>query len=361
VAVALTSDGSKVAIAGSRGAVALWEVAEHKKIRDLDRGAAQARRVLSDVRLAFTADNRLLIHVMNRWKERFCEISAWDVKSRERLRYQRLESDGQLLDFDLQVEGSICALAIGNRLMAWDAATGQQVGQIMLHDNIVTSCRLSHDGTQVITGCSDGIARVWNVSSGKAIAATVKHPKPIVRVDYALDGSRFATGCDDGTARIWSASNAAAITPLLSHGAAVTRCTFSPNSRWLLTTSGDLLRDSRESIVRIWDATTGEPVFGLPLNVLERQAAGEVQDAQRPSQIEFSGFSSDSRLLHFAIHGGLVETLSLEPDARTAPELLREIVIRSGVQPDGAGGLSNVDSERLSQFFHNEVGRPSTP
>jgi WD40 repeat protein/serine/threonine protein kinase len=355
VAVALTSDGSKVAIAGSRGAVALWEVAEHKKIRDLDRGAAQARRVLSDVRLAFTADNRLLIHVMNRWKERFCEISAWDVKSRERLRYQRLESDGQLLDFDLQVEGSICALAIGNRLMAWDAATGQQVGQIMLHDNIVTSCRLSHDGTQVISGCRDGIARVWNVSTGKIVAATVKHPQQVVSVAYSPDGLRFATGCSDETARIWSVSNATALTPPMAHGAAVTGCTFSPNSRWLLTTSGDALSSiSCESILRIWDATTGEPIFGLPLTFLERQTAGGVRDDQHPSQIEFSGFSFDSRQLHVMIHAGLLETLSVEPDARAAPELLREIVIRSGVQPDGMGGLSIVDPDRMTRVFRRE-------
>jgi serine/threonine protein kinase/WD40 repeat protein len=356
VAVALTSDGSKVAIAGLRGAVALWDVAGRKKIRDLDPGAAQARRLLpSDVRLAFTDDNRLLIHVMNRWQERFCEISAWDVKSGERLRYQRLESDRRLGDFDLQVDGSLCAIGAGNRLIAWDAATGQQAGPIMLHDNNVTSCRLSHDGTRLISGCNDGIARVWNLSTGKVVAATIKHPQPVATVAYCPDGLRFATGCNDKTARIWSMSSAAALTPPLAQGAEVTGCRFSPNSRWLLTTSGDALSSLPcDSIVRVWDTTAGEPLFGLPLNFLERHPAGGFRDDQRPSQIEFSSFSPDSRQLHVMIHGGLLETLSLEPDARTAPELLREIVIRSGLQLDGAGGLSIVDSERLARFFRRE-------
>ncbi|HEV8070256.1 MAG TPA: serine/threonine-protein kinase [Planctomycetaceae bacterium] len=354
VAVVLTSDGSKVALAGRSGAVALWDVAGRNKIRDLDPGAAQMRKVLpSDVRLAFTGDDRLLIYVMNRWMERFCEISVWDVKSRERLRYQRLESDGSLGDFDLQVEGSVCALAIGKHVMAWDAATGQQVGQIMLHDNFVTSCRLSHDGTRLISGCNDGIARIWDVSTGKIVAATIKHPQPVVSVAYCSDGLRFATGCFDGTARIWSMSGATALTPPLAHGAAVTRCTFSPNSRWLLTTSGDASSSiSCESIVRVWDATTDEPLFGLPLNFFERRPAGPFEgDPRRPSQIEFSSFSPDSRQLNVMIHAGLLEALSVEPDSRAAPELLREVVIRAGVQPDGTGGLSIVDSDRLTRVF----------
>jgi WD40 repeat protein/serine/threonine protein kinase len=349
VAVSLTSDGSKFAIADLRAAVALWDVAGRKKIRDLDKGAPERHRVTpSDVRLAFTGDNRLLIQVMNRWRERFCEFSVWDVKNGERLRYQRLESDGSLSDFDLQVDGSICATAAGKRLIAWDAATGQQAGPIMLHDKLVTSCRLSPDGTRLISGSGDGKARVWNVATGKIVSSTIEHPLSIASVAYCSDGLRFATGCSDETARLWSVSNAAPLTPPLAHGAAVTACRFSPNSRWLLTTSGDALSSIPcESILRVWDATTGEPLFGLSLNFMERKPADRFA-------IEFSGFSRDSGLLHFMLRGGMVETLSLEPDARAAPELLREVVIRSGVQPDGTGGLSIVDPDRLTRVFRRE-------
>jgi serine/threonine protein kinase/WD40 repeat protein len=356
--VAVTSDGSKFATADLRGAVALWEVAGRKKIRDLDAGAPQKRRVYpSDVRLAFTGDDRLLIYVMNRWKERFCEISAWDVKTGERVQYQRFESDAGLGDFDLQVGGSNCAVAVGRRLIAWDAATGQHAGPIMLHDGDVTSSRLSPDGTQVISGCNDGVARVWNVRTGKVVAATVKHPKPVLSIAYCADGLRFATGCYDGTARIWSMSNAAALIPPLAQGAEVTGCKFSSNSRWLLTTSGDALSSiPSESILRVWDATTGEPLFGLPLSFLDRQPTARFRsDPHRPSQLELICLSSDNRLLHFMIHGGLVDTLSLEPDARGAHDLLREIVIRSGVQPDGTGGLSIVDPDRLTRVFRRQL------
>jgi WD40 repeat protein/serine/threonine protein kinase len=356
--VALTSNGTKFAIANSWGVLSFWDVAGRKKICDLDAGAPRKRQVLpSDVRLAFAGDDRLLIHVMNRWKEGFCEISVWDVNTGERLQYQRFESNCSLADFDLQDGGSICAVALGKHLLAWDASIGQQVGPIMPHDEAVTACRLNGAGTQVISGCIDRIARVWNVSTGKAVAATVKHPRPISSVAYSPDGLRFATGCYDGTARLWSASNAASLTPPLAHGAEVTGCSFSPNSRWLLTTSGDALSSIRcESILRVWDATTGEPLFGLPLHSFERPPAGRfLGDQDRLSRIELTCFSSDSRLLRFMIHGGLVETLSLEPDARLAPELLREIMIRSGVGPDGSGGLSIVDPDRLTRLIHREV------
>jgi WD40 repeat protein len=354
--VALTSSGSKFAIADSRGALSVWDVAGRKKMRDLDTGAPRkrGRKLSSDTRLAFTGDDRLLIHVMNRWKERICEISVWNVESGERLRYQRLDSDGSLNDFDLQAGGSVCAVAAGRHLTAWNAASGQQFGPVMLHDNRVTACRLSPDGTQVISGCSDGIARIWNISTGKAHAATIKHPDSIASVASSPDRLRFATGGYDGTARIWSMSTAASLAPPLAHGAPVTGCQFSPDSRWLLTTSGNASSPIRcKSILRVWDATTGEPLFGLPLDSMKRGPL-EVD----PSQIELSWFSSDSRLLHFVIHGGLVETLSLAPDARVAPELLREIVIRSGIEPDGAGGVSILHPDSVTRRFRREVLLP---
>jgi WD40 repeat protein/serine/threonine protein kinase len=359
-AVALTSDGSKLAIADMRGPLAIWDTAGRKKVRDLDVVRPQRPRLLqSDVRLVFANNDRLLINVTNRRFEGFCEINVWDVNSGQRLQHQRFESNqGSHLGFS--VSGSLCAVALNTRLITWDAATGQQTSPIMLHDLDVTCCRLSSSGSRLISACNDAIARVWDPATGKIVAATIKHPQAIASVSVSPDGQRFVTGCHDGTARIWSTSTGAAMSPRLTHGAPVTGCQYSPDSRWLLTTSADaLLNNDSDAVLRVWDAKTGEPLFGMPINLFERQSVGPpTGDPHLASQLEFSCFSQDSRELHLLTHGGTVETVSLEPDARTTAELLREIVIRSGVQPDGAGGLSIVDPDHLSRLFRREADRP---
>ena len=110
-----------------------------------------------------------------------------------------------------------------------------------------------------------------------------------------------------------------------------------------------------EPTVRGWDASTGEPLFVLPLSVLQRpERNASSSDLSEPLQLQFSFFSMDSRRLHLVLRGGRVASLSLDPDARTSAELLREIVLRSGTQPDGAGGLSTVEPDRLVRVFRRE-------
>jgi WD40 repeat protein len=300
-----------------------------------------------------STDGRLLINLVKQRQERFCRITVWDVDSGQRLRSERLDLDGDFSDFDLQVNGSLCAIAAGKQVVAWDVAAGRRVGAILPHDYAVASCRLSADGTQVLTGCLDGVARIWDLQTSKILAASQKQALAIRCVAFSGDGTQFATGCEDGTGRIWSTANATALTAPLAHGAPVTRCFFSPNSRWLATTSGDARSVRSEPIVRAWDASTGEPMFDLPLNLLEGPNSSK-PDPGRPLRLQLSVFSRDSRRLHLVLSDGLFATLSLNPDARTSGELLREVVLRSGTRPDGAGGLSTVESDGLVRAFRRE-------
>jgi eukaryotic-like serine/threonine-protein kinase len=354
--VAISVDGAKVAFADSRSAVSLWDARAAKKIHDLDPGGRIPRPVpLSDIRLAFSTDGRLLINLTARRGERSCRINVWDALSGARLQSERFDMDGDFGDFDLQSQGSLCAVAGGKQVIIWDATTGRRVDPILSHESRVMSCRLSDDGGRVLTGCSDGVARVWSLPMGKVVAASQNQSDAILSVAFSVDCARFATGCADGTARIWSTANAGALTAPLPQGAPATGCSFSPNSRWLLTTTGDARSPLRSPlIVRAWDASTGEPLFGLPLSLLQASQPGISRpNPLEPVRLQCSFFSADSRRLHLVLGDGLVATLSLEPDARTPSELLREVMLRSGTELDRAGGASTLESDRLVRIYRD--------
>ena len=158
-AVAPSPDGTRLAFADSQWAVSLWDVSGAKKVHELDPGVpvARLRSLFRDSPRVFerrsTADPRCQAAA-----GALCRVAVWNVNTGERLQHERLDLDGDFHDFDLQMQESLCAIAGGKQVIAWDAATGRRVDPILTHDRTVTSCRVSSDGTQMLTGCYDGVA-----------------------------------------------------------------------------------------------------------------------------------------------------------------------------------------------------------
>jgi WD40 repeat protein len=95
---------------------------------------------------------------------------------------------------------------------------------------------------------------VYDVSDG-SLLAELDRPVLATDVDFdPTDRSRLAVGYDDGTTEIVAWENDVVATTLEPQGDLVRVVAFSPDGRHLATATG-----SRESAVRIWDATTGLP------------------------------------------------------------------------------------------------------
>ena len=74
----------------------------------------------------------------------------------------------------------------------------------MCHSRVVTSLAFSKEGA-LVSGSSDGTARVWNVATG-AMERTI-NPTPTNHIIYGVAfvprSNRIVTASDDGRARIW--------------------------------------------------------------------------------------------------------------------------------------------------------------
>jgi DNA-binding SARP family transcriptional activator/WD40 repeat protein len=107
------------------------------------------------------------------------------------------------------------------------------------------------DGVLALAGPS---VRVYDVSDG-SLLAELDRPVLATDVDFdPTDRSRLAIGYDDGTTEIVAWESDVVATTLAPQGDLVRVVAFSPDGRHLATATG-----SRESAVRIWDATTGLP------------------------------------------------------------------------------------------------------
>jgi WD40 repeat protein len=55
----------------------------------------------------------------------------------------------------------------------------------------------------LVTGSSDGTARVWDVATGQPIGTPHRHRERVNKVAFSPDGRSIVTASDDGTGRIW--------------------------------------------------------------------------------------------------------------------------------------------------------------
>src|SRR5205814_4631235 len=86
---------------------------------------------------------------------------------------------------------------------AWDAETGEQLSPAFLkHPQVVSVVGFSPDGKQVLTGGSDGTARLFEAASGKELHA-FRGSGPARAVAFSPDGTRVLTAGADGTVRLW--------------------------------------------------------------------------------------------------------------------------------------------------------------
>ena len=93
----------------------------------------------------------------------------------------------------------------------WEAATGKELAR-MTHDRFVLSVAFSPDGKYVISGGSDGTARVWEAMTGREVARMIFNGAVTV-VAFSPNGKYVVSGvcdrsysfsCLQGSARVWS-------------------------------------------------------------------------------------------------------------------------------------------------------------
>jgi WD40 repeat protein len=196
----------------------------------------------------------------------------------------------------------------------WDAHTGTPLSPPLVHSNEVVCAGFSPNGQRVVSASFDHTARVWDALTGSPISAPMTHASNVLHAAFSPDGRRVVTASMDKTARVWDATTGQPVTPSLVHEDVVWPAAFSPDGRFVLTASWD-------KTARVWDAETGRPVTP-PL--------------RHAGKLSWAAFSPDGKQVATASEDKTARIWDARTGTPVGPPLLHTLeVIYVAFSPDG--------------------------
>ena len=137
-------------------------------------------------------------------------------------------------------------------MMLPDCALGTPLPVVYLPTNSVA---VTPDGTQMVTGCSDGTIHVWSMSSGEEVMVLEGHETCVYGLAVSPDGTRIVTSSEE-TVRVWDVHTGEAVFVLEGHLGKVTAVAVTPDS-------SKVVSSSPEDGIRVWDLVTGMEVLAV--------------------------------------------------------------------------------------------------
>jgi WD40 repeat protein len=241
--VAIFSANGRYALTGSGDRTArLWDARTGELLASLPHPSAV-------VAAAFSPDGRFVLTGTDGKS-----AILWDVAGRQKV--HTLKHDGPVRAVAFNRDGSVALTAGADKAARlWHIATGEPLGDPMMHQDTVTAAVFSPDGKAILTGSGDRTARLWDAGTGKPLGMPLAHQGLVHAVAFHPTRPIVLTGSADRTARLWDAVTGKPLGPALVHDRAVLSVAFSPDGSLFATASED-------HAARLWETPAvlpGEP------------------------------------------------------------------------------------------------------
>lgn len=143
----------------------------------------------------------------------------------------------------------VITIADDNTARVWELASGRQLFSLP-HAAAVKAVAVSDDDRLIATGSSDGKVQVWDGEGGARITQ-VTHEGAVNSVEFSPDGSLLVSASSDQTARLWYARSGISFGQPLRHRGVVLAAHFDPDGRRIATTSWD-------GTAKVWDVGSND-------------------------------------------------------------------------------------------------------
>ncbi len=253
-AVAFSPDGARIVTASDDKTAKVWDAATGKELVTL---VGHRDRVL---RAAFSPDGtRVATTSPDKSARLWDAVTGQQLKGPQDPAYEEnwpwpwsglaFSPDGKRLLTSVVSTSCNCVYEI--RANIWDTSTGQELQALTSgfpYDSAgvgESPAAFSPDGTRVVAATVPSSARgefqaiEWDASTGKELVRFTGHTGTITGVAFSPDGKWLATSSYDRSVRIWDSATGQQLLVLTGHRQAVAGLAFAPDGRHLATASWD--------------------------------------------------------------------------------------------------------------------------
>jgi WD40 repeat protein len=193
ISLALSSEGSRLAIAMGENTVQLWDVNKGKLLTTL----TQPGSGINYQRLSFSPDSTTLLGGFQN------TITRWDIATGEAITFE-LECRGDaIFDLAYSPDGKQVAITCGpvdnpvGFLILWDALDNRPIFQ---REEILQMQRVAFSpyGNWLAAGGPDGTVMLWDITGNKEPISIQSQSTPIYDLIFSPDGSELVYATDGG-------------------------------------------------------------------------------------------------------------------------------------------------------------------
>jgi WD40 repeat protein len=257
----------------------------------------------------FTPDGQRVFTVDSHGRLRF-----WDPSTGARLGESRPTTANHAAEIDFSPDGTWMAVPTVDGVKLIDAISGEPSGQVFTSTTRMTQVRFSPDGRIL---AATGLGRrinLWDLTSatGQAPSKTLSHSEPLRYFEFSHD-SRYLATITLRELFVWDTARGEMIGAPLRPGGDLFGCHFSPDDRWLATSSWD-------GAARVFD-TSSRLLVGDSMR--HRVGIGQASFSPDGSQLATASWDFRARLWDprtgqpmspFLPHGGYVGSVNFSPD-----------------------------------------------
>ena len=233
---ALSPDGTLFAASFDTNTVLVWRVSDGLLVQRLhDQGHTD--RILS---VAFSPNSR---HLVSGSEDKTAIV--WNTKSGRAL--QRLEGHrDRVRTVAYSPDSSRIATGSNDRsVKIWDASSGECLHSLDLGEKVYSAI-FSPDGLRLVVDL-DYAGVICDIHTGTRIATLQHEGSRGMRLSLSHQGGRVVTGTSDGKAKIWSTVTSKELLKLNEHTGWINCVAFSPDGAEVATASGDRTVVTRNS------------------------------------------------------------------------------------------------------------------
>ncbi|MEI6765670.1 MAG: caspase family protein [Bacteroidota bacterium] len=175
------------------------------------------------------------------------EAYKWDAVNGAKLaQYSGGKDD--IMEVAASADGKYLAAAGDDRkVFLWNTVNGNLV-KSMVHDDDLSTCAFSHDGTKVLSGSRFGILKLWSAPSGNLITTlnAGSRAHSVFSACFSMDDKKVFSGGWDNNIRVWDIATATTKFTIKGHDMMVSGVSASPDGKLLVSGSAD-------NTVKLWN------------------------------------------------------------------------------------------------------------